>query len=1166
MSVAYRAATPISGSNPHTLLRLLFAFTYCLSLGCLAPTILAQADEDAASDTFGIQAPISDLDGHPTFASPHFNPLALHNELIYVVNTPDDTLDVIDPTSNSVVFRINVGIDPVSVVPRPNHAEVWVSNHISDTISVINTDPESTFYHQIIATIQSVDRYSFSTNFDEPVGIAFTQSGNKAYVALGPSNQVAVINAETRTVTKHLKINAQDPRALVVRGTRLYVTAFESGNTTQISGCNPGQIDGSMCTYDAVQETHTTNNVLSLGIDVDIVRNPKVPDRDLFVFDTRSDRLIDQVEGTGTLLYGLAVDGRRNVYIAQAEARNDANGLAGTQGHGLAEMENRAFLNQITRVNCLDRNCEDPEIFELEPLPPEHPETGMALATPFAIEVTKDNNTLIGTAAGSNKLFVFDVESGSVTGRVDVGAVPRGVKLVYDEDNEVSEAWVMNAVANTVTRVDLSTLTDPTIMGTIELDDPTSEQMKLGRIAFNDANASTTGTFSCDSCHPDNNVDQLVWILDTPPCDQGHPGCTQIPPRLTMPVRGLRDTQPYHWDGIPGDPYGGINVQSLWDPVEPNCELDDPESCTRFLVDGSLGTTMCDVTNCPTNEEDKGGALNIEERDALAHFILNVPFPPAPNRPFDNELSASAKEGIFEFNFLNDSGTTTGSQTCGSCHKPPFLTTTNTPSARNVNAGVGSFNGMDAPTWRGAYDRWIVTPQARFNVIDLIERIGMDLGADIPEQEVWFHAGARTQANWDMVLEYSTGFSGTFARQATFNASLADDNVHTAMTDRIVSTLVSAADSGALLLHADGAYIDRDEDANNNQGSETGDDTTDTVSEDTLGLALEYVDGAWRDRSDSEITYELDDLRDDAIAGDLVLTFTGRIGQNVVPDTPQPAIWPFWTERGTLYDGVVQQSPTVEITYLTDDLTLTLKGRHIEDDALIFINGYAVEGTVTCESEMFPSCEDETIIVTLDEAPDQFGLNFLQIQNEDGMISNDVMFFSQEIDKSARTGNLIVSGGSFDNFVFPLFEFWNTVELDGNDVSIGSGRINVTIRSVNTTQPWRAQISHHVSVVEGQEYSVCFRASASAERSIAVYVDQSMHQWQTLTREEVDLRNYWQNFKHTFTADRTDITARVAFDFAGARPSVQLDNVGLYEGDTCGTPSVVAPIGFHSSQ
>ena len=1164
MGVACSVSVSTRGVAPQSGLRHFFPLFLVFSFGCFASPILAQNDEDqdTPSNPFGIQAPISDLDGHPTFASPHFNPLALHNDLVYVVNTPADTLDIIDPTSGSVVFRINVGIDPVSVVPRPNADEVWVSNHVSDTISVIDTDPESTFYHQIVATIQNVDRFSFSTNFDEPVGIAFTQDGNKAYVALGPSNQVAVINAETRVVTKHLKINAQDPRAVVVRGTRLYVTAFESGNTTQLSGCNPGQIDGSICTYDAVQETHTTNNVLSLGIDVDIVRNPKVPDRDLFVFDTRSDRLIDQVEGTGTLLYGLAVDGRRNVYIAQAEARNDANGLAGTQGHGLAEMENRAFLNQITQVNCSDQNCEDPEIFELEPLPPAHPETDMTLATPFAVEVSKDNATLIGTAAGSNKLFVFDIQSGNVTGRVNVGAVPRGVKLLYDKDDALSEAWVMNAVANTVTRVDLSTLTDPTIMSTIKLDDPTSDQMKLGRIAFNDANASTTGTFSCDSCHPDNNVDQLVWILDTPPCDQRHEGCTQIPPRLTMPVRGLQDTQPYHWDGIPGDPYGGINVESLWEDVEPNCELDDPESCTRFLVDGSLGTTMCDVTDCPTNEENKGGALNIEERDALAHYILNVPFPPAPNRPFDNELSASAKEGIFEFNFLNDSGTDTGTQTCGACHKPPFLTTTNTPSSTDLSAGVGSFNGMDAPTWRGAYDRWIVTPQARFNVIDLIERIGIDLTGDIPEQEVWFHAGARTQANWDMVLEYSTGFSGTFARQATFNSSLADDNVHTEMTDRIVNTLIAAADSGAVLLHADGLFMSENDDVN--AGVNSGMD--DESSEETIGLALEYVDGEWRDRSDSEVTYELVDLRDQAVAGDLVITFTGRIGQNVLPDRPQPAIWPFWTERGTLYDGVVQQSPTVEITYLSDDLTLTLKGRHIDDDALIFVNGHTVQGTVVCESETFPECGDETIVVRLDDAPDRYGLNFLQIQNESGMISNDMMFFSQEEDKTTRTGNLIVSGGTFDRFIFPLQEFWNTVESEGNNVWIDNGFINVSIARVNTGQPWRAQISHHVSVSEGQQYSVCFSAKANSNRSIAVYVDQSMHQWQQLTREEVDLRTYWQNFKHTFTADRTDITARVAFDFAGAAPSVQLDNIGLYEGDSCGTPDVTAPIGFHSLQ
>ncbi len=1117
----------------------LFLFTVLIG-SYLSTSTLGQA-----YDAFDMQVPISDRDGHPTFASPHFNPLALHNGLVYVVNTPADTLDVIDPATNQITFRINVGIDPVSAVSRPQHEEIWVSNHISDTISVVNTDRDSPFYHQVVATIQDVDRFAFSTKFDEPVGIAFSSDGRKAYVALGPSNRIAVINADKRYVTKHLKINAQDPRALVVRGSRLYVLAFESGNTTQLSGCNPDAIDGDICTYDAVQETHTTNNVLSLYYDVDIIRNPKVPDRDLFVFDTRSDRLIDQVEGTGTLLYGLAIDGKRNVYIAQAEARNDANGRAGTQQHGLREMENRAFLNQITKVDCSNRRCEAPSFFELEPLPPEQPAQGMALATPFAVEITKDNTMLVGTAAGSDKLFALHVDTGEILSRVDVGAVPRGLKLTYDANDSLAEAWVMNAVSNTVTRVDLADVDNPNIVATIAMDDPTPERMKRGRAAFHDANASTTGTFSCDSCHPDNNVDQLVWILDTPLCD--HPGCTQIPPRLTMPVRGLRDTQPYHWDGIPGDPYGGVNVQSLWGDVEPNCAIDDPESCTRFLVDGSLGTTMCDVTDCPTNEEDQAGALGSDVRDALAHYILNVPFPPAPNRPFDNELSASAKTGFFEFNFLNDSGTTTGSQTCGACHKPPFLTTTNTPSARNTNAGVGSFNGMDAPTWRGAYDRWIVTPQARFNVIDLIERIGMDLNGDLPEQEIWFHAGARTQANWDMVLEYSTGFSGSFARQATFNADLASDNVHTQMTDRIIATLIEAGDSGAVLLQADGIYIDPES-------------TTRQV------LALEYIKGEWRDRMDEAVSYKLTDLRSHAVAGNLVLTFTGRVGRRVLPDQPQPAIWPFWTERGTLYEGVVQQSPTVEITPLSEDLTLRVKGRHLESEPLIFVNGHRAAGHVTCDSGSLPDCMGETLVVSLDEAPTHFGLNFLQLQNQDGMISNDIMFYSQETDKTTRHGNLIASGGRFNNFVFPLYEFWNTVELDGNNVSIRNGAIDADINTVNVDQPWRAQISHHVSVVEGQEYSICFRARADADRSMAVYLDRSMHEWQQISREQVDVTNYWQSYKHTFTSNQFDITARVAFDLAGERPSIQLDDIGFYEGAACGAPDIVAPIGFHSRQ
>jgi hypothetical protein len=44
------------------------------------------------------------------------------------------------------------------------------------------------------------------------------------------------------------------------------------------------------------------NNVLSLGIDVDIVKHPDVPDRDLYVFDTTTDNLVAASNTVGTLL------------------------------------------------------------------------------------------------------------------------------------------------------------------------------------------------------------------------------------------------------------------------------------------------------------------------------------------------------------------------------------------------------------------------------------------------------------------------------------------------------------------------------------------------------------------------------------------------------------------------------------------------------------------------------------------------------------------------------------------------------------------------------------------------------------------------------------------------------------------------------------------------
>ena len=421
---------------------------------CLLHNLIAALSILAAASVHSRSSEV----GYPTFLSPHYRPIVRHNEMVFVVNTPSDTVDVIDPESESVIRRIPVGIDPVALAVRPDGKELWVSNHVSDSVSVIDLAPSSPTRFAVIATVQ--DLVGGVTRFDEPMGIAFANS-TKAYVALSSENQIAVINAQTKQITRKLTIPAQDPRAMEVRGNRLYVLPFESNNQTQISGCT-GPLNGDLCTFDATEHVITNNNVLSRNAVVDIVKNPAIPDRDLFVFDTSDDSLIQTVSGVGTLLYGMAIDASGTVFVAQTDARNDVNGRAGTLGDGLAEMGNRPFLNQITQVNC-PSSCSYEKAINLEPLPPADPAPGTAMATPYALTISDDGKTLVGTAAGSNRLYTMDAQSGSVIGRTQVGTAPRGIALDMNASGAPVAAWVFNAVDNSVSRVNLESLSDPQV-------------------------------------------------------------------------------------------------------------------------------------------------------------------------------------------------------------------------------------------------------------------------------------------------------------------------------------------------------------------------------------------------------------------------------------------------------------------------------------------------------------------------------------------------------------------------------------------------------------------------------------------------------------------------------------------------------------------------------
>lgn len=862
--------------------------------------------------------------GHPTLLSPHVDPIAVHEGLVFAVNTPADTLDILDATTNQVRERVAVGVDPVSVAVRPDGSEIWVSNHISDSVSVIDNDPESRTYHAVIATIQDLDLVRKATRFNEPVDIAF--AGNKkAYVALSSSNEVAVIDVALRRVVKRLKIPAQEPRALSVKDGMLYVIPFESNNQTQLSGGEEGKIDGKLVTFDAKKLAGAFD---SAGFVVDLVKNPEIPDRDLFVFETKTDDLVRSVDSLGTLLFGLDVDSEGNVFIAHTEARNHVNGRAGTKKHALRQLENRPYLNRVAKASADGTSTS----FALNPLPPKQPERSKAIATPFAVKASDDNRVLYVTAAGSDHLVTVDAESGRVLGRAKVESVPRGVALQDAGDGERRLAWVLNAVSNSVSKVDVSVPERPTVLATVPLVDPTPAIYKAGRKAFNTARASSNGTFACASCHADGHTDQLLWVLDTPHLV----GADQVEPRLSQTLRGLRGTAPYHWDGVPGDPYGGTNAATR-DRLPPNSEINKPESAVRHVIDGSMASTMLAPGSEIENDEGKKGYLSKEERDAMAIFLLNLSHMPTPGRAYTDQLSEKARTGFERFHVTGARDhKNLNTSVCGSCHTFPYLATDQ--------------DSMNVPSFRGALDRFITQAQGRNSVISLggVKQVAEK---GWPEEEVWrrmLNMGEprRLWPVLDMFKESSMGFSGAFGRQVTLSRGTAVDPV----TLDLIRALERASKEGGVVLQVTGRLERKPFHAIYRDGN--------------------YQAQVGRKSWGRELLLNL------AAKGDLVATFTGRHGADVI--SPPPAIW----TAGVLHKQRGQQLfPRIN----AKKRSMIISALYLQQGATLLVDGEQVDGTIT-------EAGQELVEVKLTSLPEK-GMRLLQVQNPDSYLSNEFIFF-----------------------------------------------------------------------------------------------------------------------------------------------------------------------------
>jgi len=973
------------------------------ALLCLAIALPAQAGRRRRA-----AEPRHEPAGSAVFTSPQANPIAVAPGLgrVYVANTTSGTVSVLDAGSGNVVATVEVGLDPVSVAVRPDEAEVWVANHVSDSVSVIDTGS-----NEVVATIQDLDGFGV-TRFDEPVGIAFASS-SKAFVALSSTNQIAVVDVSGPDYTvrsTRIPITAQEPRAIAVRNGNLYVAAFESSNQTEISAC-PNGGSAPQCTLDQgdLQDFVTEPNIP--GAIKNVVVDPDLPDRDVFVFDAsdpQSTTPSDVISGVGTLLYGLAVDSSGVVYVTQTDARNDVNGIESdlpgppngpegdVNGDGnldLADLQGRMFLNQVARIDCSGGgSCSFSAGSDVSNLGEEAPGTPVTtpLATPYGVALTGDDSALVVTAAASSRLATVDATTLLPVDTLDLAGIPRGVAFLPASGSDRSgTAYVLQTLGNSVAVVDVDaggnlSLQTVTFVGS----DPTPPEVRRGRVAFNDAGASDSGTFACASCHPDGNTDQLLWRIGgecfgsssggESSLDECVPG--QDEARSTMPVRGLRNTLPLHWDGTLGDPFGGGNGaygNNGNPPIPVDCSETDQHGCFVDLVGESLAGVMCDQTGAsgscdPFNPRQ----LSSTEVDDMGSFLDAVSYPPARERAVTDVVSPSAFDGFADFT-MDQGGIGGQVASCADnnagCHALPL----------GVDTNSSTLNGFDVPTMRGLNDRFLqfslgvtaaeenqVTAQGANGCspdCDWDPSVGYD---EFTVFAVAFPAafspiyGVEPDDIFQMVQEGSTGHSGAAGRQVTID-TVTTNPPNDAFTLALLGELEAADERGVVNLRGSGVHNGQPVTITYHAGS------------DTYRVGPNDLPGGTGAGS----------FWAEAQVGTVRGTLTAHLRRNAGTHA-QPVIGPVPGSGGT-------GDPPLPV--LEQDGTGNPMGLSAEDvrgGASILMDGDPVGGTVGClfGNGFDPICggaQGEALIVTLDSIPSN-GMHLLQIQNQDGLLSNEL--------------------------------------------------------------------------------------------------------------------------------------------------------------------------------
>jgi DNA-binding beta-propeller fold protein YncE len=514
------------------------------------------------------------------FESGQVRPIAMspNGARLFAVNTPDSTLEIFGITPGGITLqaRVPVGLEPVAVAARDD-SEVWVVNHLSDSVSVVS----------LVGTPRVVRTLLVG---DEPRDVVFAGSPARAFITTAHRGQqrtnssiadvpgagdpqlttpgvgradVWVFNpANTGTVVggKPIRIMSfftDTPRALAVAPdkTTVYVAGFKTGNqtTTIIEGAicqgfdaftpctaddgstSPGGHLGPATNFEgkqapAVGQIVKFNNSTQrwedeLGRNWNNAVKFSLPDMDVFAVNANTLAQTATFAHVGTTLFNMAtnpVNGK--LYVSNSEAINNVRfegpgnfGGSTVQGH-LAEMRITVISGGAVTPRHLNKHIDYTKLAGdpgFDPTAKNH-----SLSTPLDMAVTSDGRTLFVAAFGSGKIGAFDttaLENNTFdprTASANYISVSGGGPSGLALDEVRGRLYVMTRFDNSVKVIDLATKQE---IANATLPNPEPASVVEGRPMLYDATRfSGNGEASCASCHIFGDNDDLAWDLGNP--------------------------------------------------------------------------------------------------------------------------------------------------------------------------------------------------------------------------------------------------------------------------------------------------------------------------------------------------------------------------------------------------------------------------------------------------------------------------------------------------------------------------------------------------------------------------------------------------------------------------------------------------------------------------